>query len=58
MTAQHFEILVEEPSMEHFLHGLLPADRTYVIHAFQGKHDLFRKLEQRLRGYVRWLPEQ
>jgi len=56
----HFEILVEEPSMEAFLHALLPrllpADRTFAIHAFQGKDDLFKKLAARLRGYAAWLP--
>jgi len=56
----HFEILVEEPSMEAFLRELLPRllpdDRTFAIHAFQGKKDLFGKLEARLRGYAAWLP--
>lgn len=56
----HFEILVEEPSMEVFLRELLPrllpGDRTFAIHAFQGKKDLFAKLEARLRGYAAWLP--
>lgn len=57
----HFEILVEEPSMEAFLRGLLPRllprDRTFTIHLFQGKKDLFAKLEARLRGYAAWLPQ-
>jgi len=61
MTARHFEFLVEEPSMEAFLHQLLPRllprDRTFQIHLFQGKPDLFQKLEARLRGYATWLPE-
>jgi hypothetical protein len=61
MTATHLEILVEEPSMESFLRGVLPKiigqNVTYAIHAHQGKHDLLRKLEQRLRGYARWLPD-
>lgn len=61
MTAHHMELLVEEPSMEAFLRGLLPrimpADRTFAIHAFQGKPDLLGKLESRLRGYARWLPD-
>jgi len=56
----HFEILVEEPSMEVFLRELLPrllpAGRTFDIHTFQGKNDLFKKLEKRLRGYAAWLP--
>jgi len=61
MTAQHMELLVEEPSMEAFLRELLPritpADRTFAIHAFQGKPDLLGKLESRLRGYAQWLPD-
>lgn len=60
MTAQHLELLVEEPSMEAFLRALLPrllpADRTFEVHAFQGKSDLLGKLQNRLRGYAKWLP--
>lgn len=61
MATVHLEFLVEEPSMEAFLRGLLPRllpqNRTFEIHAFQGKNDLLRKLEARLRGYARWLPQ-
>jgi hypothetical protein len=60
MSAAHFEFLVEESSMEAFLRALLPRllphDRTFEIHPFQGKSDLLGKLEQRLRGYAAWLP--
>ncbi len=60
MTALHLELLVEEPSMEAFLHAvllrLLPKDRTFQIHPFQGKADLLGKLEARLRGYAGWIP--
>ena len=53
-------MLVEEPSMEAFLGSLLPrmlpADRTYEVHAFQDKFDLLLNLPMRLRGYRRWLP--
>jgi Domain of unknown function (DUF4276) len=60
MAAAHLEVLVEEASMEAFLRGLLPRllprDRTFEVHAFQGKSDLLGKLEARLRGYVAWLP--
>ena len=60
MAAAHFEVLVEEPSAEAFLRALLPRllpqDRTFEVHPFQGKQDLLGKLEQRLRAYVRWLP--
>lgn len=60
MTTQHFEFLVEEPSMEAFLRGLLPRmlpeDCSFQIHPFQGKQDLLNNLEKRLRGYLAWLP--
>jgi hypothetical protein len=61
MTTGHLELLVEEPSMEAFLRALLPRllprDRTFDVHPFQGKPDLLGKLESRLRGYAAWLPE-
>lgn len=61
MTAQHLVLLVEEPSMEAFLRSLLPRllpeGRTFEVHPFQGKHDLLGKLEDRLRGYANWLPD-
>lgn len=60
MPAAHLELLVEEPSMEAFLRALLPRllpqDRTFEVHPFQGKSDLLGKLEPRLRGYAAWLP--
>lgn len=60
MSAAHLELLVEEPSMEAFLRALLPRllpqDRTFEVHPFQGKYDLLGKLEPRLRGYAAWLP--
>lgn len=60
MTAAHFVLLVEEPSMEAFLRALLPRllpqDRSFEVHPFQGKNDLLGKLEARLRGYAAWLP--
>lgn len=59
-VAAHFELLVEEPSMEAFLRALLPRlltqDRTFGIHPFQGKADLLSKLEARLSAYASWLP--
>jgi len=61
MKAEHFELLVEEPSTEAFLLAVLPGvlgDRaTFVVHAHQGKHDLQKKLIPRLKGYATWLPE-
>ena len=56
MTAGHLEFLVEEPSMEAFLRALLPRllprDRSFEVHPFQGKSDLLDKLQARLRGYA------
>jgi hypothetical protein len=61
VTAQHLEVLVEEPSTEAFLRELLPrllpGDRTFRVLPFQGKADLLGKLQDRLRGYASWLPE-
>lgn len=58
--ADHLVLLVEEPSMESFLQGLLPRllpqNCTFEIHPFQGKQDLLGKLQERLRGYRHWLP--
>lgn len=36
---------------------LLPQDRSFEVHAFQGKADLLGKLESRLRGYAACLPQ-
>lgn len=59
-AANHLVLLAEEPSMEAFLHSLLPrvlpAGRTFEVHPFQGKDDLMSKLEARLRAYAQWLP--
>ena len=61
MRARHLEILTEERSMEVFLQTLLsrilPEDSTFSIHSFQGKNDLLRKLQDRLRAYANWMPE-
>jgi hypothetical protein len=61
LSATHLEVLVEEPSMEAFLSALLPrllpADRSFAVHPFQGKTDLMAKLQDRLRGYASWLPD-
>lgn len=60
MKASHFELLVEEQSMETFLRLLLPRilppDISFEIHTHQGKSDLLRSLPGRLRGYAAWLP--
>ena len=60
MGASHLEVLVEEPSMEAFLRGLLPRllpeGRTFDVHPFHGKRDLLAKIAVRLRAYGEWLP--
>ena len=47
--------------MEAFLRALLPCllprDRTFEVRVFQGKRDLLKKLESRLRAYATWLPD-
>ena len=58
MKASHFEILVEEPSMEAFLNELLRRefpDISFGIHVFQGKRDLLANLQSRLNAYAKWL---
>ena len=45
-----------EAFLRNLLPHLLPADSTFQVHAFQGKHDLLSKLRDRLRGYAQWLP--
>ena len=61
MSGHHFELLIEEPSMEAFLGQvlprMLPEDSTAAIRTFNGKPDLLRKISSRFRGYRRWLPE-
>ena len=45
-----------EAFLRTLLPRLLPRNRTFEVHRFQGKRDLLKKLESRLRGYARWLP--
>ena len=59
MVNPYLEILVEEPSMEAFLHELLPRlfpkdCPFFQIRVFQGKSDLLNKLQARLKGYAHW----
>jgi hypothetical protein len=54
------EVLVEEPSAEVVLRHLLPRivpDCPFEIVTFRGKHDLLRKLPQRLRDYSSYWSE-
>ncbi len=57
----HIEMLLEEPSTEAFLHGflprILPDTTSWRLIPFQGKSDLLSKLEDRLKGYAAWIPE-
>ena len=56
----HVEVLLEEPSAEAFLReifpSLLPPPVTWNPVVFQGKDDLLRNLEPRLRAYAKWIP--
>jgi Domain of unknown function (DUF4276) len=61
MSIAHWEVLVEEASMEQLLRVLMPrmvGRATFAIHAHQGKHHLMARLSARLRGYARWLPAE
>jgi len=57
----HVIFLLEEPSSEALLEGLLPkilpTQTTFELIVFQGKSDLLANLEKRLRGYSKWIPE-
>ena len=57
----HVVVLCEEPSMEALLRILLPRIlpeiSTHEIHAFRNKRALRRRVQGRLRGYARWVPE-
>jgi len=56
----HVEFLLEEPSAEAFLQGilpkLLPDGTTWNFIVFQGKSDLLANLESRLKAYKKWIP--
>lgn len=56
----HLELLLEEPSAEAFfkvaLPKMLPDGTSWNPVVFQGKNDLLRNLESRLKAYRRWLP--
>ena len=60
MTVEHVEFLVEEPSMEAFLRGILPRilDKiSFEVYPSQCKDEFLDSLPKRLRGYASWLPE-
>lgn len=57
----HIEFLVEGPSDEIVLLNVVPKivgqAVSFDVHPFEGKQDLLRKLDGRLKGYSHWLPE-
>ena len=56
MSVHHFEILVEEPSMEALLRLLLPrvlTGLTFEVYPYSCKDELLALLPQRLSGYAR-----
>ena len=46
-----------EAFLRAFLPKLLPKDVTFQVHPFQGKRDLLKNLDSRLRAYAAWLPK-
>lgn len=56
----HIRLLLEEPSAEALLKGLLPrlvpAGATWDTLVFQGKRDLLNNLESRLKSLRKWIP--
>jgi len=57
----HLEILVEEPSAKEALDiivkCILGRTHSFVVHPFNGKPDLLKKLPSRLRGYRHYINE-
>ncbi len=57
----HIEFLLEEPSAEAFFAGFLPKilreEDTWNLIQFGGKPNLLANLENRLKGYANWIPE-
>lgn len=60
MSAEHVEVLVEEPSMAVAVEAILPkllGEVSFSPRIFQGKLDLLAKLPNRLLGYARSMTE-
>lgn len=61
MSVSHLEVIVEEPSAKAALQCLLPRilgeSLTFEIYDHGCKQELLARLPDRLRGYVRWLPD-
>ena len=62
MPASHFELHVEERSMEAFLGAwlprFLPEGCTFGVYTYRGKSALLRKIGDRLKGYATWIPAE
>jgi len=59
MPVSHLEVLVEEPSMESALRGILPkvlGDVSFEVYPHQCKEEMLRRLPDRLRGYSHFIP--
>ncbi|MFQ3610918.1 MAG: DUF4276 family protein [Fimbriimonadales bacterium] len=60
--ARYLIFFVEEPSMESFLRSFLPRfigqDIELRFYVFQGKHDMLKKLKERLTTYGTWLTDE
>ena len=46
-----------EAFLQTLLPRILPEGATFGIYVFQGKYNLLTKLQNRLRGYANWMPE-
>jgi hypothetical protein len=58
----HFDILIEEPSMEAFLNAFLPRllgeSASFALYQHQCKDRLLKVLPNRFAGYARYLPDE
>lgn len=58
----HLELLLEEPSAEEFLKGMLPKilkpSWSWKLIVFQGKMDLLANLHSLLLAYAKWITEE
>ncbi|MFH1374842.1 MAG: DUF4276 family protein [bacterium] len=57
----HIDFHLEEPSAEEALRNIVPriltTDHTYRFLIYNGKHDLLKKLPNRLKTYSKWLSD-
>jgi hypothetical protein len=60
VTVERVEFMIEEPSMEAALRGVLPrilGAIEFEIYPHQCKAELLDRLPDRIRGYASWLPD-